>query len=201
MKITSIASLMFLGISFCAVAAPGTASYKAASTTSAGQGNFSEGISMSGDHPTSDADDAGAVDWNAGYTYSRAPVGNDFNNTNDINLNVGFKKDWDFGGGIDYSATPAESLTSVGPEGWVGYDFTLGNGPKDGFRPSVEPKFTYHGQTYTQTFSGTTTTRIGARRTVTRPTTGSSTIRQNEYTLGIDVSPIELLSVHVAGSS
>jgi len=192
--------LALLVFSLPVLAAPGTASYKASSSTSAGQGNFSEGLSLSGDHPTSDADDSGAVDWNAGYTYSKAPVGNDFNKTSDINLNVGFKKDWDFGGGFDYSSTPAESLSSVGPEGWVGYEFLLGGGAKDSFRPSIEPKFTYHGQTYTQTFSGTTT-RVGVRRTVTRPTTGSQAIRQNEYTLGIDLSPVELFSVHVAGSS
>lgn len=174
--------------------------YKASSSTNAGQGNLSQALSLSGDNPTGPGEEAGAVDWSAGYTYSQTPVGNSTNRSGTIDLSLGFKQKADVGAGYSYSRTPDENLTSSGPSLWAGYIFSWGGG-RD-FHPSVEPKITFKTEGYKQTFSGTSTiTRAGSRRTITRPTTGSEAIRQNEYSLGFDVSPFELFSVHASATS
>jgi hypothetical protein len=177
-----------------AASAAEPASYKAVSSTSAGQGNFSEGVSLLGDHPVTET---GSVDWSAGYTYSRTPVGADSNRTSAADLTVGYRGSWDVGGGLDLSGTPAENLTSFGPQGWVGYVFTWGNEA----RRSIEPKLTYHGDTYKQTFAATSVTRAGSRRAVARPSAGSQSIHQNEWNLAVDVNPFDILGFRVSASS
>jgi hypothetical protein len=167
-----------------------------------GQGNFSEDLSASGDHPTSKADDAGSFTWSASYTYAVSPVGSTSDKSSTGDLSAGYKKEVDAGGGFSFSKTPGENLTNSGPEAWFGWNFTLGGrGSKEDFHPSIEPKFDYKGQNYTQTFSGTTTVSRGNRRTVTRPTTGTEAIKQNAYALSVDVAPIEPLTVKLAGTS
>lgn len=169
-------------------------SYRAISSTSAGQGNFSEGVSLLGDHPVTET---GAIDWSAAYTYSRAPVGADSNLTNAANLTVGYRDAWDVGGGIDLSGTPAENLKSFGPQAWLGYIFSWGEGGKR----SIEPRLAYHGDTYKQTFVGTAAARAGSRRQVARPTTGTQSIHQSEWNLGVDVSVWEFLGLRASASS
>ena len=183
-----------------ATADPASPSYKVSSSTSAGQGNFSETIAATGDHPTGKEDSAGAIDWSGSYIYARTPVGASSNKSSTGEATVGYRKAIDVGGGFSVSSTPAENLTNSGPEAWVGYIFDLDGGSKEEFHPTLEPKFTYKGQNYRQTFGGSTAVRAGSRRTIVRPTTGSEAIRQNEFALGLDVAPAEIISLHLEGA-
>jgi hypothetical protein len=197
---------------FIFISAARAADLTANSTTELGKDMFSQSLSLSGNNgggnqesetapeKTDSAKESGQWNWSAGYTYSKAPVGTSSNTTNSVDGSLGYRRVWDLGLGLNYSNTPAERLSTFGPNLWAGYEFNVGH-ESDGFQPTLEPKLTFKNTKYQQTYSGTTAPRAGSRRTVARPVTGKEQINQKEIGLELDYSISSIVSARAAFSS
>jgi hypothetical protein len=102
-------------------------------------------------------------------------------NTNDFSFGLGLYRDTlSFGVTLDYSSTPEENLSSIGPEILLGYQFHFNsvdeNLDEAKFNPYLKAEFGYGSENYTQTFE---TTKVARRKNApVRPVTGINTIGQ-----------------------
>jgi hypothetical protein len=159
----------------------------------------SEAVTGNGDFPASESKQKSTIySWNLGFVGSSSTT---------IDPNSGSKivdktSDWTFGFGLDtvskvsfdvgleYSRTPDENLTAVGPNLSLGYTYEFSSTHKkkrkdddgDDFNPDITARLTYAALNYAQTFAKGAPRRLG----VVRPTAGETTIKQNS--LGVSLS-------------
>jgi hypothetical protein len=170
------------------------------SETSLGREISGEDISGTGKFPNSNQKVKGnSYFWNLGYgsmrsTSTDTATGEKITDrTGDLNLGLGLETPgkWTADIGFDYSTTPDENLAEVGPGASIGYTYEF-NG-NDGFHRDITAKLLFASTEYAQTF-----TKAKARRkSVTRPTTGNNTIRENSVGLSLSSNVFEWLTVKI----
>lgn len=114
-------------------------------------------------------------------------------NTNDFSFGLGLDRDaLSFGLSLDYSNTPEENLSSIGPALLLGYQFRFNsvseNSEDDNFNPYLKAEIGYGSENYTQTFE---TTKVARRKNApVRPVTGNNTIGQKYTAATLKLKPL-----------
>ena len=167
--------------------------------TTFGNSSWTEALTL--DHHPAPAPDGTRWGGSFEYNFSRSSTTDATTGTAVTDDSHGFtlggsvKKKLEAGAGLYYSVTPAENLTSFGPDAYLAWTLKLGPVPEtsddsDDFRASL--KFKLRGATVHYTQASTTTTRLsGIRRLVA----ASESIRQSNYGVDLTFAPRPWFSV------
>jgi hypothetical protein len=190
------------------------------SETTGSATNFSEGLSYSG--TSSENPD---FSLNAGYTFSTSKSEETglTDKNHEVTAGLGWRDNWDIGGGLAYTSTPDEYLKNVGPNVYLGYVFRFGEAPKlakikapkpkvqskndkdkdneddddtaSKFIPSVELKGKFTFLKYTESFTAAVQGpgKLGAQKT--RTVSYDLQMGQEAMELSLNLSLLEWLSI------